>query len=115
MSPYSQTIVAATLESAKVRPLAVGLEQTVFELAAKIERLIAEHNAQTSALVNEWFIAGQQFRKEIARLTAEVAALRSTLHQPVEWLRNNYQDHANIASLCDAMQATIDAARKEQP
>jgi len=49
-----------------------------------------------------------RLKTENEHLTAEVAALRATLQQPVEWLRNNYQDHANIASLCDAMKAAIE-------
>lgn len=100
------------------------------EAADAIERLTAEHNAQKSVLVNEWFIAGQQFRRDIARLTAEVAALRedagkaSAIRHRISEIAGGVemygaaQDHELLAKrlhgLCYELDA-IDAARKEQP
>lgn len=45
MTPYAKQVLAATVASSKVRPLAVGLEQTLFECAKEIERLEVERDA----------------------------------------------------------------------
>ena len=39
----------------------------------------------------------------------------TTTHPAVEWLRNNYQDYPNVASLCDAMAAALAAASASEP
>lgn len=50
MTPYAKQVLAATVASSKVRPLAVGLEQTLFECAKEIERLETERDAALAAL-----------------------------------------------------------------
>jgi len=46
---------------------------------------------------------------------ANMPASNAANYSAVEWLRNNYQDYPNIADLCDAMQAAVNAAAPQQP
>lgn len=89
MSPYSVQVIAATLESAKVRDLSVGLELAVYEQAAQIAALTAERDLwvglyrrainEANGLTN-YVEDRPELRSAEKRLSAIEAAARASLN-----------------------------------
>lgn len=76
----------------------------IAELTEIPERgMVAHHNE--SVRLNARI---QELEAELSRRTQpEATKPAQDLGAAIDWLRNNYQDHTNIASLCDAMCAAL--------
>jgi hypothetical protein len=84
MTEYTQQLIAATLASAKVRPLEVGLETAVFEQASEIDRLtgaLKRANSQAEHFEREWYLRGDALEAQ----AAELATLRADAERWRYW------------------------------
>jgi hypothetical protein len=81
------------------------LSEEIDELRAYIEALAKQEQGEPVGTVGELFDEGVIWMRELDRdlLVYTTPQQRKPPEWYAQWIRNNYQNHPNIATLCDEM------------